>query len=307
MPDGRSSAEQRVERVVHHEDPADALRWRVGDVTVTRVPEGVIEISPRWLMPDLTRELLAGVGDWVESYFTAEGRMLLSMHSFVVESGDLVVVVDTCVGGHTPRPLPGDDGFGTRLEQALPGGVESVDVVVCTHLHFDHVGWNTRRVGDAWVPTFPNARYLVSEEELRATRADDGMEVMEPSVTPLAERGLLDAVAPDHHIDGCVRLVPSAGHSPGHVCVEIESAGERALITGDSFHTPVQFAHPEISATYADFDPAAATTTRERLIDELRDSATLVFGTHFAPPTAGHVRRSAGGTWFEGWVPDPVS
>ncbi|MGI9645310.1 MAG: MBL fold metallo-hydrolase [Ilumatobacteraceae bacterium] len=303
MADGGSSGERRV--VVRHEDPADALRWWVGEVIITRVPEGVIELSPRWLLPDLSRELLASCGDWVAPYFTTDGRMLLSMHSFVVESGDNVVVVDTCVGAHTPRPLPGDDGFGARLTQALPDGLESVDVVVCTHLHFDHVGWNTRRVGDEWVPTFPNACYLVTEAELEAARAD-GSEIMEPSVTPLVERGLLDAVTPDHRIDDRVRLVDSAGHTPGHVCVAIESAGERALITGDSFHTPVQFAHPELAATYADSDSPAAAATRERLIGELADTTTVVLGTHFAPPTAGHVRRGAEGVWFEG-ATGPVS
>ncbi len=284
--------------VVHHEDPAEQLTWRVGEVEVTRVEEGVVEMSPRWLLPDLSQELLDSCGDWVFPFYTREGKVLLSVHSFVIQSGDTSVVVDTCIAEHTDRQLPGDAAFEQRLEAAIPGGFDAVDVVVCTHLHFDHVGWNTRRVGDEWVPTFPNAQYLVSKDELAGTRTDDHMEVMEPSVTPLIQRGQLEAVDPDHRIDANLRLVPSAGHSPGHVCVAIESKGERALITGDSFHTVVQFAHPEVSATYADFDSAAATATRRRLIDGLIDTPTLVLGTHFARPTAGHVRSSQDGTWF---------
>ena len=149
------------------------------------------------------------------------------------------------------------------------------------------------------MPTFPNARYLVSKDELDGTQANDLMGVMEPSITPLIERGMLDAVESDHRIHENVCLVPSAGHSPGHVCVMIESGGERALITGDSFHSPPQFAHPEVSATYADTDSAAATATRLRLLEQLVDADTIVLGTHFARPTAGRVRSGPERAWFD--------
>lgn len=289
---------------IHHEDPDDALRWHIGEVEVVRVEESVVEMSPRYLLPELSQDLLDSCGDWTKPFFTDDGRMLLSVHSFVVFSGGLTVVVDTCVGAHGDQPLPGDAGFGDRLARVIPGGLGAVDVVVCTHLHFDHVGWNTTRVDGRWVPTFPNARYLVSADELAGTQANDHMGVIEPTIAPLLEHDVLDAVAPDHRIDANLRLVPSSGHSPGHVCVQIESAGERALITGDSFHCPVQFAHPEISATYADFDSAAATITRERLIGELADSDTLVMGTHFARPTAGRVRSGDERAWFDSSAAD---
>jgi len=284
---------------IHHEDPADSLSWRIGDVEVIRVEESVVEMSPRYLLPDVSQELLDATGDWQHPFFTDDGRMMLSMHSFVVRSGDNTILVDTCVGAHVERPLPGDAGFVERLAAALPGGFDSVTHVVCTHLHFDHVGWNTRLVDGEWLPTFPNARYLVSEAELASTEADDDMDVLDSSITPLIEAGLLDAVGQDHRIDDRIAFVPSSGHTPGHICVGIDSAGEQALITGDSFHSPIQFAHPEISATHADFDSAAARATRRRLIQELVDQPTVVLGTHFAPPTAGRVRSGEDRAWFD--------
>ncbi len=259
----------------------------------------MVEMSPRFLLPDLSQELLDSCGDWKAPFFTEDGGMLLSVHSFVILSGDLTVVVDTCIAAHGENMLPGDPTFDQRLQAVIPGGFDAVDVVVCTHLHFDHVGWNTRLVGGEWVPTFPNARYLVSKDELAGARADESTEVMQSSVMPLLRGDRLDAVEPDVRIDEHVRLMPSAGHSPGHVCVMIESAGERALITGDSFHCPVQFAHPEVAPTFADFDLAAAEATRRRLLDELIDTPTLVMGTHFARPTAGHVRSSPDRPWFD--------
>jgi glyoxylase-like metal-dependent hydrolase (beta-lactamase superfamily II) len=285
--------------VVHKPQPADALTWRVGEVSIARCLETVTEMSPRYLLPDLSRELVAGLPEWAGPFFTPAGMMLLSVHSFVVQSGDLTVVVDTCIGDHSDHSLPGDAEFVDRLAAAIPGGLEAVDFVVCTHMHFDHVGWNTRLIDGEWVPTFPNARYLVSKDELDGTQANDLMGVMEPSITPLIERDMLDAVESDHRIDENLCLVPSAGHSPGHVCVMIESGGERALITGDSFHSPAQFAHPEVSATYADTDSAAATATRLRLLEQLVDADTMVLGTHFSRPTAGRVRSGPEGAWFD--------
>ncbi len=287
------------EVVVHQPEPADSLTWQVGNVTVQRCLETVTEMSPRYLLPGLSRELVASLPDWTAPFFTPEGMMLLSVHSFVVQSGGLTVVVDTCIADHSDHPLPGDAEFANRLAAAIPGGLEAVDYVVCTHMHFDHVGWNTRLVDGEWVPTFPNARYLVSKDELAGTQANDSMGVMEPSITPLIERGMLDAVESDHRIDENLSLVPSAGHSPGHVCVMIESAGEHALITGDSFHSPAQLAHPEVSATYADTDSAAATATRHRLLERFTDTDTLVLGTHFARPTAGRIRSGTDRVWFD--------
>jgi glyoxylase-like metal-dependent hydrolase (beta-lactamase superfamily II) len=295
------TADQRRPLVVHHEPAGSCLVWQVGEVSIARVEEGVIEVPRHWLLPGVTDDQLAACRGWIDPFFSESGeRMMLSIHTFVVRTGALTIVVDTCIGDTTARPLPGDGDFLGRLASAIPGGLAGVDVVICTHLHFDHVGWNTRRVDSEWVPTFPNARYLVTHDELAHTRDDDHMAVMDPSVTPLVDAGVLDAVASDHRIDDRVRLAPSPGHTPGHVCVVVESMGETAIITGDMAHSPVQFAYPELAATAHDADSIGSTATRREFVAANRDAGTLVLGTHFAPPTAGRIRTDGSArTWFD--------
>jgi glyoxylase-like metal-dependent hydrolase (beta-lactamase superfamily II) len=216
------------------------------------------------------------------------------VHTFVVRDGERTILVDTCAGSEPPRPLAGDPDFLERLGEALAGGIDAVDTVLCTHLHFDHVGWNTRVVDGRRVPTFPNARYLFARIELEALDLDDHASVREPSVEPLLEAGLVDLVETNHVLTPHIRLVPTPGHTPGHVSVEIESRGEQATITGDVLHTPLQVALPDLTASPFDADPARATATRKRFLDAHANQDRLLLGTHFPPPTAGHVRRAGG-------------
>ncbi len=281
-------------------DEEPVLTWQVGDVVVTRVVEGISEF-PRGFLPALTDERLDECGGWIAPYVRADRRrLLLSTHSFVLQTPSATIVVDTCVGSHTIRPMQSDPTFADRLAAAIPGGLGAVDAVVCTHLHMDHVGWNTTWVDGRWEPTFPNARYLVSKPELQATLADDEMDVVEPSVQPLLDHGVLDAVPSDHRITPEVSLRPSPGHSRGHVCVQIESGADRAVITGDATHSPMQFTYPDVSAEIADDDSALATRTREGLVADLADADIRVFGTHFPTPTVGRVRRRPDDrVWFD--------
>lgn len=269
----------------------DPLRWTIGDVTVTRVEENVIPLPQTTILDGVTDQHLADTADWIRPFFREDGKMLLSVHAFVVQSGDTTIVVDTCVGTGE-RPLPGDEAFLDRLGAAVPGGLEGVDVVLCTHLHFDHVGWNTIERDGEWVPTFPNARYLISEPELASFPEADHNGVAPTSIDPLVAAGQLDAVAMDHEITPQVRLLPTPGHAPGHVSLLIESGGDTALITGDATHSPLQFAYPELSSERFDDDTDQSTDTRRALVSRLLDTDTLVLGTHFAPPTAGHVRST---------------
>ena len=277
-----------------HPTDEPVLTWTIGPVTVTRVVEGTTEFSARMFLPSLTEAQIEAAGDWATPYLNDDKRrLLLSVHSFIVQTPESTIVVDTCVGTHQPRAMGTDPTFLDRLSAAIPGGRDAVDAVVCTHFHFDHVGCNTIEVDGELVPTFPNARYLVSDAELAATLDDDHMDVVTQSVQPLIDAGVLDGVASDHRIDAWTALVPSPGHSPGHVCVGIDTDTGSALITGDAVHSPLQFTYPAVSAEIADHDSAEATRTRERLVTELADTDTIVFGTHFPTPTAGHLRGGA--------------
>jgi glyoxylase-like metal-dependent hydrolase (beta-lactamase superfamily II) len=205
-------------------------------------------------------------------------------------------VVDTCVGNDKNVPFGNWSGMQTSflcdLETAgFP--TESIDTVLCTHLHVDHVGWNTRLEGDRWVPTFPAARYLWSRTEFEHwdRLAEPMLEpVMTESVRPVVDAGLVDLVTETHRICDEVRFIPTPGHTPGHVSVEIGSGGERALITGDLLHHPVQCAHPEWGSQFdSDFDQAVQ--TRRDFLSLCAEEPVLVIGTHFAGATAGRIVR----------------
>jgi glyoxylase-like metal-dependent hydrolase (beta-lactamase superfamily II) len=173
--------------------------------------------------------------------------------------------------------------------------------VVCTHLHVDHVGWNTRLVDGRWVPTFPRARYLIGRTELEHWKGQpDGEqhEILADSVTPILDAGLAELVEMDHVVSPEIRLVPTPGHTPGHVSVLIESQGETAVITGDMTHHPCQLGHPDWTPPF-DSDPEASARMRWRMFGEWADRPILVIGTHFAGPTAGRVVRDGEAFRFE--------
>jgi len=180
---------------------------------------------------------------------------------------------------------------------------ESIDTVMCTHLHVDHVGWNTMLVDGVWVPTFPNARYLVAEKEWEYWDAHEDEKangpVLADSVRPVIEAGLVDFVAQTHQLCDQVWLEPTPGHTPGHVSVHIASAGHEALITGDCIHHPVQMTKTDWCSS-ADYDPQQGQSTREDLLEKYADEDILIIGTHFATPTAGHIKRlEGGGYWLD--------
>jgi glyoxylase-like metal-dependent hydrolase (beta-lactamase superfamily II) len=222
----------------------------------------------------------------------------MSIHALVVETPERCVVVDTCLGNDKQdRRIPTWNNLqGPFLADLAAAGYprESIDTVLCTHLHVDHVGWNTMLVDGKWVPTFPRARYLMGRVEFDHWQSqhdrDDMAAVFADSVKPVQDAGLVDLVETDHRVSDEISLVPTAGHTPGHVSVVIRSEGEEALITGDFIHHPCQIAHPEWSST-ADTDPEAAHRTRDRMLKELSARPVLVIGTHFAGATAGRIVR----------------
>jgi len=283
------------------------LRWKVGNVSITQILDmefGPVA-GPDFAFPEATPDAVSAI-DWLKSPFVDEaGRLFLSFHALLIETPSLRILVDTCVGNDKQRGAPGFDALHTRfLEEFEATGVspEAVNIVVCTHLHLDHVGWNTRLVDKRWVPTFSKARTLMGRVEFEYWREQQVDKihrlVFADSVQPLWDAGLIDLVDTDHRICSEVSLEPTPGHSPGHVSVRIRSEGAEALITGDSIHHPIQLAHPEWCLHF-DYDKTQSFETRKRLFADCVARNVLMIGTHFMAPTAGRVRQKGDAFWFD--------
>jgi glyoxylase-like metal-dependent hydrolase (beta-lactamase superfamily II) len=285
------------------------MTWKFGDVEVTRIveihdyqddihmamPEAVPEevIAMRWLHPH---------------YATPEGRMRMNFQAFVVRAPGRVIMIDTCTGNGRERDYDIFCNLQTSfLEDIKSLGIqpEDVDTVMCTHLHHDHVGWNTYWDGEKWAPTFPKARYLFGRKEydawqmIRKDGHHDDRHLVD-AVDPIVAAGLVDYVEPDHKLSDAIWLEESHGHTPGHVNVRISSKGEDAVITGDLIHHPMQCAMAHRHATF-DMDRDAGRDTRVRFVERYCDTDVMVIGTHFMDPTIGWIRSDAkGGRWFQG-------
>ena len=277
--------------------------WQIGKVKVTRVVEMEVTGGTRFILPDATREAVRGYR-WLYPHFMDDvGNLVMSIHALVVDTGERRIVVDTCVGNDKQRTIPNWSNLQTSFLADLETAgypPATIDTVLCTHLHVDHVGWNTRLVDGEWVPTFPEARYLVAETEWRYWRdAESNQDVLADSVRPVIDAGLVDFVAESHCLCDEVWLEPTPGHTPGHVSVHIASEGADALITGDCIHHPCQMTRTDWCSS-ADYDQVEGRRTRESLLHRYADADVLVIGTHFATPTAGHVRRREyGGYWLD--------
>lgn len=274
------------------------MRWRIGDVRVTKLVEFEATGGSRFILPQATPEAVQAVR-WLYPHFADErGRLKMSVHALVVETPERRIIVDTCVGNDKQgRAVPAWNAMqGPFLRDLAAAGFprESFDTVLCTHLHVDHVGWNTMLVDGRWLPTFPRARYLMGRIEFehwrRQRENESQVAVFADSVQPVFDAGLVDLIETDHRLCAELSLVPTLGHTPGHVSLRIASRGEEALITGDFVHHPCQMARLDWSST-ADHDPAAAARTRRDVFTRLAGGSMLMIGTHFAGPTAGLVRR----------------
>ncbi|MHA7835864.1 MAG: MBL fold metallo-hydrolase [bacterium] len=278
------------------------MHWQIGEVRITRVQE--LEAGGiQFILPDATPGNLQEIGWLAPDFVDDRGEALASVHALVIETPEQRIVVDTCVGNDKQRSVPTWNELQTRfLDDFREAGFEpeSIDAVVCTHLHIDHVGWNTRLVDGRWQPTFPNARYLIGRAEWAHWNTDPDPEsqvILGDSVRPVIEAGLVDWVESDHRLGPEVWLEPTPGHTPGHVSVRIASQGAEAVITGDLIHHPCQMARPHWSAI-VDVDREQALRTRNAFLERHADSRTLVIGTHFPGPTAGHVVREDEGEGY---------
>ena len=269
--------------------------WKIGSATVTPAIELTLPIPATFLLPQATPEALAPYADWLRpGYMTEQGLINLTIQAFLVESRGRKVIVDTCVGNGKTRAVPQMTNLSTPfLAQITDAGFppEKVDTVICTHLHVDHVGWNTRKVDGRWVPTFPNARYVMARADYDhwSQVADpDAAAIFGDSVQPVFDAGLVDLVEARHQIGPELRLLPTPGHTPGHCSVTISSDGEEAVITGDLMHHPSQCMHPEWSNNF-DSDPEQAKRTRLAFLERYGSGAVRVIGTHFCAPAATRI------------------
>jgi glyoxylase-like metal-dependent hydrolase (beta-lactamase superfamily II) len=271
------------------------MYWKVGKVKITKVVELETVGSTRFILPLATNEEIQKLPWLIPHFATDEGRLKMSIHSLVVETPTRRIVVDTGLGNDKQgRNVPTwNDRQGPFLQTMREAGFapDSIDTVLCTHLHVDHVGWNTRLVDGKWVPTFANARYVFGRAEYEYWRdhsvEPDKVAVFNDSVKPVMDAGKADLVASDARLSDEITLIPTPGHSPGHMSIHIRSDGEEALLTGDVAHHPCQMAHLDWSST-ADSDPVQSMVTRRDLFSRFADRPVLVIGGHF---NAGHIRR----------------
>jgi glyoxylase-like metal-dependent hydrolase (beta-lactamase superfamily II) len=271
------------------------MRWTIGRVKITKIVELETVGSTRFILPLASNDEIRKLPWLIPHFATEEGRLKMSIHALVVETPTRRIVVDTGLGNDKQgRNIPAwNDRKGPFLDSLSAAGFppDSIDTVLCTHLHVDHVGWNTRLVGGRWVPTFAKARYVFGRIEYAYWRdhsaEPDKAAIFADSVAPIVEAGRADLVASDACICDEITLIPTPGHSPGHVSLHIQSAGAEGLLTGDVAHHPCQMAHLDWSST-ADSDPAQSTKTRRELFARFADRPVLVIGGHF---DAGHIQR----------------
>jgi len=257
--------------------------------------------------PTLTKELLEENRSWLQPAFIdpASGKVVLCVQGFIIKSAHHNILIDSCVGNDKPRParplwnLMKSDRF--ELGLAAAGlTVNDIDYVMCTHLHVDHVGWNTRLENGRWVPTFPKAKYIMADRELAywtQKEKDDpsGVPWITDSVLPIVEAKRVQIVKSDFAFNESIQFIPTPGHTIDHYSVLVGRPGQDALITGDMIHSPIQGKYPELGMR-ADYDSRAAGQTRRQVFDRFCDAATLMCVTHFPSPSTGRVRR-----WGDGY------
>ncbi len=279
---------------------AQGRTWQIGGIEVVPVVEAEGPTVGTFMLPDATPEAVLDRHRWAVGSFVADdGRLLTRIQALCLEADGAKIVVDTCVGNHKTRANPFWESLELPfLDDLAAAGFprEEIELVICTHLHVDHVGWNTMLVDGEWVPTFPNADYLFVAEEFAhwaAEGPEPGQDVQADSVQPVVDAGLARFVESDHVVGPSVRLMPTPGHTPGHASVEISSGNTRAVITGDLMHHAVQVATPHWGSGF-DVDSAAALTTRRSFIERYADTDVTVIGTHFGGPGGGHIVTESG-------------
>jgi glyoxylase-like metal-dependent hydrolase (beta-lactamase superfamily II) len=288
-----------------------SMTFKAGDATIHRIIEMEVGFTPALeFLPNLTKEVLDENRSWLHpAALDSNDNLVLCFQSYVVKTGKHNILIDSCIGNdkdRTARPLwhkKKDDAFMKGLA-AAGLTVNDIDFVLCTHLHVDHIGWNTRLENGRWVPTFPKARYIFSKTELdfwlKEAKKTDLPQIVD-SVIPIVEAKACDIVTSDHSLNDLITLIPTPGHTIDHYAVTLGRGGKDAVFTGGLIHTPLQALYPELTMR-VDYNPAQGAASRRKFLETYCDTSTLCCFAHFPSPSKGYVKR-----WGDGFKCDYVS
>ena len=282
-----------------------SLTFKVGDATIHRIIEMECGFTPALeFLPNLTKEQLDENRSWLSpAALDANDNLVLCFQSYLVQIAGQNILVDSCVGNdkdRAARPLwhrKKDNAFMSGLKRAGIGP-DDIDYVMCTHLHVDHVGWNTKLENGRWVPTFPKARYLFAKTELDFWLAENAKAEVAPiadSVVPIVEAKACDIITSDYSLNDLVSVFPSPGHTIDHYGVKVGKPGADAVFTGDLIHSPLQARYPDLTMR-VDYDPAQGAASRRKFLETYCDTNTVCCFAHFPSPSKGYVKR-----WGDGF------
>jgi glyoxylase-like metal-dependent hydrolase (beta-lactamase superfamily II) len=283
--------------------------FRIGALEVTRVEETRTQFDARTFYPDLSLDTPSRYAAWLAPYFDIAAHTFPCIfQSFVVRHAGTTILIDTCFGNDKERP---DFELAHRrhspyLDRLAAAGCspDDVDIVLCTHFHVDHVGWNTRLANGRWVPTFPNARYIFSREEYarfapenRTAEPPPFLNIFEDSVLPVIQAGQAEFISGEHAVHDLLTVYPAPGHTPGHIAIRAGRGQDTGIFLGDIIHNPIQMAEPDLNSSYCEDGPQAR-LTRRRLLEESAERNLLLIPGHFCAPHIGHVKVAGRGFEF---------
>jgi glyoxylase-like metal-dependent hydrolase (beta-lactamase superfamily II) len=285
---------------------------KIGDITVSRVLEYAAPThDPAFLFPELPQAKLDAHAAWLapDHYITPMNRLIVTIQLWIVQAGDEVIIVDTGVGNLKPRAAPRMNQLNGQMLawlEAAGAAPDKVTQVVHTHLHMDHIGWNTVLREGKWVPTFPKATYHLPKLDYdhyiaALAKAPDSIidNAFVDSIDPVIAAGQARFIAPGDVVAGLLTVEAAPGHSVGMVNFRLRSKGEEGLFTGDVFHSPLQIAEPTLNTAYCAL-PEVARQTRAGVLAREAKSGALIMPMHFGAPHCGYIRENGSGFAFEG-------
>ena len=281
-----------------------SLKFSVGDFTIHRVVEQEGAFLPaREVLPTLTPELLAENQNWMQraGALNADDVLMMCFQSYIVKTPHHTILIDACIGNDKPRPLRPKWNMKTDDSYMRALAASGFSVADIAHLHVDHVGWNTRLENGRWVPTFPKARYVFGKSEFDYWTKENAKAEVGPfadSVLPVVEANKAQIAQNDFSIGDHLRILPTPGHTPGHVAFTLGRGKDEAVFAGDLMHTPLQLRYPDLSPKF-DVDPVQSAATRRSFLERYCDTDTLCCTAHFPSPSTGKIGRHGNGFSWE--------